>query len=130
MMPVQVPEAVRICERCGELAAGDGCVSCRQTEAAAVRFARWGVLQGASRIEIQRKPSDTQRQKLFCDLMEAQFHCLRLAAFSARLPRQEGLQVEPRRPGAFETWGAVGRWLALPLAVVAAAAVLVVLVLL
>lgn len=106
-----IPDAVRICSRCGALAEGEGCASCLAIDDEAERCAVWALAQGALTIRVEPVPNETPAQTLFRERAAAHFHRLRLARLNAGLPSQPGLQADEPRPGVFESWPAAARGL-------------------
>src|SRR5260370_31695737 len=83
---VEVPSAVRICSKCGELAHGQRCQACRQTEWDAVLCATEMFRQGAISFEIIPMPNPTRRQQLWARIAQSEFHRLRTARLHSALP--------------------------------------------
>jgi hypothetical protein len=127
----EIPAAVHICERCGELASGDACESCRSLQWDATRLACSAIAGGALSMEVIREPGATKAELLFADLADAEFHRLRTAFLNERIPSTRGLQPEDDpMPVMFRTWKEAVRALAIYTGLSLSAAVLFWLVLL
>lgn len=101
-MLTEIPTAVRICARCGELAEIDqSCESCRRIAKKASLLAAWAIDQGA--LGIQVEPCVTPADRLLAEMAAAEFHRLRAARLHGSLPSIYGMRpdvYEHGRPAA------------------------------